>query len=321
MITNSVTPLLKSLSNPAETYPFSTSEVTIGRDTSCDIVLDSAQAEKVSRRHCSIKAISDNAYQLCDLNSSNGSFLNGQRIQGCVPLKSGDRIRLSANGPEFQFQGTAAAETVIDQTPATQAALSQTPPTQIGFTPQSVQPAPTTESPFNWRKIRWVAGVIAIALVLGLSKSYARRSVSSNRPADPAPITQPAPAATESPAPSPTAGETRITNLRVCDAAEGGTCTRSTQRFDAQTTRAIVLAADIAGVPDGSMINLGLLYTADGKELERVKLPLEHRAGGNIAKLDFKLSRPAKGWPPGAYKFVFLVDGKQDASSEAFVVQ
>ena len=44
------------------------------------------------------------SWQICDLNSPNGTYVNGKRIEGCQLLHSGDRIVLSQDGPEFIFE-------------------------------------------------------------------------------------------------------------------------------------------------------------------------------------------------------------------------
>jgi len=51
------------------------------------------RSELVSRKHCSLYVNEGRAY-VRDLDSSNGTFLNGERIQGEVQLKVGDRLRV-----------------------------------------------------------------------------------------------------------------------------------------------------------------------------------------------------------------------------------
>ncbi|MGI0487355.1 PrsW family glutamic-type intramembrane protease [Pantanalinema rosaneae CENA516] len=85
--------------------------VTIGRDPRCQIALSSDRYRSVSRRHVEISPVvgfesSDGSsfWQVCDLNSANGTFLNGKRLQGCQVLQGGDRFMLGQQGPEFAFE-------------------------------------------------------------------------------------------------------------------------------------------------------------------------------------------------------------------------
>ena len=110
---------LRQLSNNNEAekkqpcYLLSTTQtLTIGRDPQhCQIVLDSSSYGAVSRRHAEVHPLSGSAseggspvWQLCDLSSANGTYINGKRIQGCRILQADDRIMLGQNGPEFIFE-------------------------------------------------------------------------------------------------------------------------------------------------------------------------------------------------------------------------
>ena len=64
--------------------------VEIGRDESTDIALDDDQA---SRRHARVSAQGDLAL-LEDLGSTNGTYVNGQPIEGPRVLRPGDKIRV-----------------------------------------------------------------------------------------------------------------------------------------------------------------------------------------------------------------------------------
>lgn len=100
-----------------QTYPLSNLNPTvIGRDFRCQIVLDALVYRSVSRRHFEISPIpglnhgGQPTWQICDLDSRNGTFVNGERLQGCKVLRMGDRIGMGQNGPEFLFESAASSE-------------------------------------------------------------------------------------------------------------------------------------------------------------------------------------------------------------------
>ena len=73
--------------------------LSLGRDPECDIVIDDRQ---VSRIHAQIKVSKGNEIRLVDLNSKNGTYLNGEVISTPVTLKDGDEIKI-ALVQEFVF--------------------------------------------------------------------------------------------------------------------------------------------------------------------------------------------------------------------------
>jgi hypothetical protein len=68
--------------------------LVLGRDESCDVPIVS---RLVSRRHAQIAAVGSQ-YVLEDLNSRNGTSLNGTAISGSVTLRDGDRLSLGGSG-------------------------------------------------------------------------------------------------------------------------------------------------------------------------------------------------------------------------------
>ncbi|OAI26152.1 phosphopeptide-binding protein [Methylosinus sp. R-45379] len=82
-------------------------EITIGRDPTSKIAFDPTIDGVVSRQHAVIRIEGegdDLKFELIDLNSSNGTFLNGQRISQNAELLPEDKIELGgAKGPKFTF--------------------------------------------------------------------------------------------------------------------------------------------------------------------------------------------------------------------------
>ncbi len=90
-----------------EFYPLSfDSEVRLGREPACHIVLDSKQHTGVSRIHARIFPLPNMPYcwAIDDLASSNGTYVNNERVQGRRVLQEGDRISLGRHGPRFVFE-------------------------------------------------------------------------------------------------------------------------------------------------------------------------------------------------------------------------
>jgi RsiW-degrading membrane proteinase PrsW (M82 family) len=88
-------------------YPLLAPEgLIMGRDTQCHIILDSETYSGVSRKHAEVcpSPASPTGWQVCDLNSANGTYINGRRLKGCCSLEEGDRISLAQEGLHFIFE-------------------------------------------------------------------------------------------------------------------------------------------------------------------------------------------------------------------------
>lgn len=66
-------------------------DMVVGRHANADIVLDK---QEVSRQHAGI-GLNDAGIYIVDLNSSNGTFVNGEQISGEYQLKHGDHVRFA----------------------------------------------------------------------------------------------------------------------------------------------------------------------------------------------------------------------------------
>lgn len=77
------------LSDQEFIYPLKVGLNTMGRSGDNDVVVEDLY---VSRRHAAILVHHDHTYVLHDTASKNGTYLNGNRLAGSAPLKSGDEI-------------------------------------------------------------------------------------------------------------------------------------------------------------------------------------------------------------------------------------
>ena len=89
-------------------YPLSTHQsIVIGRDSICQIILNYAG---VSNRHLEIRPMtaqyptSPPSWQVEDLGSGSGTYVNHHRLQGSRILQVGDHISLGQHGVEFIFE-------------------------------------------------------------------------------------------------------------------------------------------------------------------------------------------------------------------------
>src|SRR5438552_6044954 len=75
-------------------------QITFGRNPTSSVAFDPAVDLDVSGDHARLEPSPDGAVFLFDLNSRNGTFVNGMRVTGRALVASGAKIKLGANGPE-----------------------------------------------------------------------------------------------------------------------------------------------------------------------------------------------------------------------------
>ena len=89
-------------------------EFLIGRGEDCNLCIYELE---VSRHHCIIRFRGGEA-TAADLGSSNGTYVNGQRVVSQVALRTGDEIKLGnsryvldlGDDPDFQFHTATGAD-------------------------------------------------------------------------------------------------------------------------------------------------------------------------------------------------------------------
>jgi hypothetical protein len=75
---------------PNQIYEMNKGIITLGRDITNDIVINDPE---VSRHHCRLTQ-GGGGFTIEDLGSTNGTFINGQRLTGARPLSHGDTVGL-----------------------------------------------------------------------------------------------------------------------------------------------------------------------------------------------------------------------------------
>ncbi len=82
-------PITVKIVDPAQSVSFSKNEVSIGRDPACDFPLED---KTVSTQHARL-IFHHNQWWIEDLGSTNGTFLNQERVSFPLVLTAGDQIR------------------------------------------------------------------------------------------------------------------------------------------------------------------------------------------------------------------------------------
>ncbi len=163
--------VMRSGPNPGKVYPLEAPEIIIGRDASNSVAINDAE---ISRKHAKL-SLHGSAYVIQDLGSTNGSFVNGQRITGTQVLNPGDTVSFGENIVMLYEAGQDPNATVISSaqapktvTPVRRPAAAPAPAPvqaysgQVPAGPVAIAPAPTKKGGSK------VAIIIIVLIVLCL---------------------------------------------------------------------------------------------------------------------------------------------------------
>ena len=144
--------------------------LTIGRASGNRLCL--ASHGQVSDHHAVVRFSRSQGWLVCDWQSRDGTFLEGQRVQHCRRLEDGDEIRLGPEGPLLLFE-------LQVQAPATPAAAAPKPvraPTSVEVDGQSVavatirsaavQSLPEHPHIFSWWLLLCLGGLLLLPFPL-----------------------------------------------------------------------------------------------------------------------------------------------------------
>jgi RsiW-degrading membrane proteinase PrsW (M82 family) len=143
--------------------------VTIGRDPSCTIVIDSQHYGMVSRRHAELRYApaaggTGDYWWICDLNSANGTYVNQHPLQGCQILQAGDRLSFGQDGPVLLFEQELSAIGEASMAPPSPV-LAATPDAEITLT--QLFPIFSTGLDLRRKAYLW-PGAIGVVFVVAL---------------------------------------------------------------------------------------------------------------------------------------------------------
>jgi len=137
--------------SPSLRYPLELEQVTVGRSAGNQLVLADPE---ISRRHLRVVKRAD-GYAVEDMGSTNGTFVNGQRISHLTLLQDGDTIDL---GDTVRLRFVAPQPAIVapaaPATPAATVNLAERPtqafrptPAESASSPASAPPAPPPVAP------------------------------------------------------------------------------------------------------------------------------------------------------------------------------
>ncbi len=127
---------------PNQIYELTKEIVTIGRDITNEIVINDPE---VSRHHLRLTR-GAGGFTLEDLGSTNGTFVNGQRLTGARPLRNGELIGLGETVTlSYEVMQAASAANTMPNVGAEPARYVPTPGVQPNIAPPSYAPPPTPQ--------------------------------------------------------------------------------------------------------------------------------------------------------------------------------
>jgi len=178
---------MRSGPNPGQTFPIEQEEMVLGRDLTNDIPISDPE---VSRRHARFIMQDDNLI-VEDLGSTNGTFLNGQRVSNPQQLRAGDVITFGESivmvfektsyDPDATVVSSQAPPTVQSaphqqapapssyQRPPEPPAYQQPQQTPVAYTPQPPIPGEKKKGGFPTWLIVLIIAIVVIACVIAVT--------------------------------------------------------------------------------------------------------------------------------------------------------
>lgn len=126
--------------NPGKVFELTKTEIYIGRDINNDIVVNDSE---VSRKHARL-LMQAGGYVLEDLGSTNGTFINGQRLMGPHVMRPNETIMLGEN-VSMAFETGFDADATVVSTPGQPQAYTPPPEPRPVYTPPPAYTPPPSQ--------------------------------------------------------------------------------------------------------------------------------------------------------------------------------
>ncbi len=141
--------VMRSGPNPGKTFELDKNELTIGRDITNDIVINDPE---ISRHHARLLAQAG-GFVIEDTGSTNGTFVDGQRLMGPHLLRLGELILLGENislgfeAPQYDADATMVASSGIPSMPPVEPSPVAPPPFAAAPPPRQTYTPPPQPRP------------------------------------------------------------------------------------------------------------------------------------------------------------------------------
>lgn len=153
--------VMRSGPTPGVTFPLEGDQLTIGRDSTNGVAINDAE---ISRKHARLM-FQGGKYVLEDLGSTNGTFVNGQRLAGPVVLKPGDVVSL---GEQIVLMYDAIAGDAGATVAVSRKAVQPSPPAYSAPQQSYSAPPPAYSAPPAAKKINMMPIFIGVGVLLFL---------------------------------------------------------------------------------------------------------------------------------------------------------
>ncbi|MBE7432938.1 MAG: FHA domain-containing protein [Anaerolineales bacterium] len=153
--------VMRSGPTPGVTFPLDGDQLTIGRDSTNGVAINDAE---ISRKHARLM-FQGGKYVLEDLGSTNGTFVNGQRLAGPVVLKPGDVVSL---GEQIVLMYDAIAGDAGATVAVSRKAVQPSPPAYSAPQQSYSAPPPAYSAPPAAKKTNMMPIFIGVGVLLFL---------------------------------------------------------------------------------------------------------------------------------------------------------